>query len=141
MVELGIKLDGGKVPEYKTVGSAGADIFSSEYIKIDGGDRALVRTGIYLEIPEGYEVQIRPRSGLALKSGITVLNTPGTIDSDYKGEIGIVLFNTTDEPFEVHVGDRIAQMVLAPVVTAKFNIIDKLSDSIRGTGGYGSTGK
>ena len=102
--------------------------------------RTLVPTGIFFEIPEGYEIQVRPRSGLALKSGISVLNTPGTIDSDYRGELGIILINLSDEDFTIHDGDRIAQIVLSKVERIGFELIDELSDTERSSGGFGSTG-
>jgi dUTP pyrophosphatase len=102
--------------------------------------RVLVSTGLHMEIPQGFEVQIRPRSGLALKNGVTLANSPGTIDSDYRGIVGVILLNTTDTAFEVTHGMRIAQMVAAPVVQARFSVIASLSGSARGTGGFGSTG-
>lgn len=134
--------DGVALPEYQTPGSAGADIcaFLDASMVIPSGSRALIPTGLFVEIPVGYEIQVRPRSGLALKKGITVLNTPGTIDSDYRGEIGIVLFNTGSEDFVVENGDRIAQLVVAPVVQALFKSHTFLSQTDRGAGGYGSTG-
>lgn len=98
-------------------------------------------TGLRLEIPQGYEVQIRPRSGLALKHGITLPNAPGTIDSDYRGPLGVIVMNAGDAPFEIAHGDRIAQMVVAPVLQARFHLVDSLSDSARGSGGFGSTGQ
>ena len=101
----------------------------------------MVPTGLFFEIPEGYEVQVRPRSGLAAKSGITVLNTPGTIDSDYRGEIKVILINLGTSDFTVNSGDRIAQMIIAPVIQASFEITDSLSQTERGEGGFGSTGK
>lgn len=134
---------GATVPEYQTEGSAGADICAclDERITISPGSRKLVLTGISVEIPEGYEIQVRPRSGLALKHGITVLNSPGTIDSDYRGEIGIVLYNGGEDDFVVETGDRIAQLVCAPVTRAAFVHSQALSETNRGAGGYGSTGK
>jgi dUTP pyrophosphatase len=100
----------------------------------------MVPTGLFFEIPEGYEVQVRPRSGLAAKNGVTVLNTPGTIDSDYRGEIKVILINLGDADFTINSGDRIAQMIIAPVTQAKFTITESLSETERGTGGFGSTG-
>ena len=100
----------------------------------------MIPTGLFFEIPEGYEIQIRPRSGLAAKNGVTVLNTPGTIDSDYRGEIKIILINLGDEDFVINSGDRIAQMIVAPVTQADFSIVENLSETERGTGGFGSTG-
>ncbi len=133
---------GYSVPEYQTSGSAGADLRAcvASPIQINPGDRRLVPTGLRLEIPEGYEAQVRPRSGLAFKHGITVLNSPGTIDSDYRGEVGVVLHNAGKEVFTVNHGDRIAQLVVAPVSRAVFEVRDLLSDTERGSGGYGSTG-
>ncbi len=134
--------EGYAVPEYQTAGAAGADLRAcvTSPIQINPGDRRLVPTGLRLEIPSGYEAQVRPRSGLAFKNGITVLNSPGTIDSDYRGEIGVVLHNAGKEIFTVNHGDRIAQLVIAPVCRAVFEIHDLLSDTDRGCGGYGSTG-
>lgn len=131
------------VPEYKTPGAAGADLCAllDEPVVIQPLERRLIPTGLSVELPAGYEMQIRPRSGLALKSGITVLNSPGTIDSDYRGEIGIVLVNLGSEPFAVRSGDRIAQAVVAPVEQCRFVRVDGLASTIRGAGGYGSTGK
>lgn len=103
-------------------------------------ERVLVKTGLYLEIPEGYEAQIRPRSGLALKKGITVLNTPGTIDADYRGEVGVILINLSSEPFVVEPGERICQMVFAKYEKAVFDNVEFVSDTARGTGGFGHTG-
>lgn len=133
---------GSIVPEYKTAGAAGADIFAclNEPITLLPLERKLIPTGISIEIPEGYEAQIRPRSGLALKFGITVLNTPGTIDSDYRGEIGIVLINFGSESFTVKHGDRIAQLVLSSVEKCAFIQVENLEGTERGSGAYGSTG-
>lgn len=130
------------IPEYQTSGAAGADLRAclDSPIQISPGDRRLVPTGLRVEIPAGYEAQVRPRSGLAYKNGITVLNSPGTIDSDYRGEIGVVLYNAGKETFEVRHGDRIAQLVIAPVCRATFEMHDLLGDTGRGGGGYGSTG-
>ena len=100
----------------------------------------MIPTGLFFEIPEGYEVQIRPRSGLAAKNGVTVLNTPGTIDSDYRGEINVILINLGDKPFTVNNGDRIAQMLVAPVIQAEFSVVTSLDETERGAGGFGSTG-
>ena len=134
--------EGVKIPEYKTKGSAGADIcaFISEDIVLLPGKRAMVPTGLFTEIPEGYEIQVRPRSGLAAKNGVTVLNTPGTIDSDYRGEICVILINLGEEAFTIHNGDRIAQLIIAPVTQGFFVKAEKLEDSQRGSGGFGSTG-
>jgi dUTP pyrophosphatase len=134
---------GSFVPEYKTPGSAGSDLCAllDEPVVIKPLERQLIPTGISIELPAGYEMQIRPRSGLALKYGITVLNSPGTIDSDYRGEIGIVLVNLGSEPFEVRSGDRIAQAVVSSVEQCIFVRVDEISSTSRGAGGYGSTGK
>lgn len=128
-----------KLPQYMTEESAGADLYSSENVVLKTGETKLVRTGLFFEIPSGYEVQIRPRSGLALKHGITVLNSPGTIDSDYRNEIMVMLTNFGKEDFEIKKGDRIAQMVVAPVCKASFVLTTELSNSER-SGGFGSTG-
>ena len=130
------------LPEYKTVGSAGADIKAhlSSPITILPLERKSIPTGLFPEIPVGYEIQIRPRSGLAFNSGITVLNTPGTIDSDYRGEIKICLINLSNDSFTVNNGDRIAQMVVAPVIQSTFSEVDEITSTERGEGGFGSTG-
>lgn len=130
-------------PSYSTFGAAGADIRAciTAPVVIKPGERALIPTGLLFEIPEGYEIQVRPRSGLALKHGITCLNSPGTIDSDYRGEIGVILINTGKEDFTVENNDRIAQIVLSPVIRADFVTTEILSETERGSGGFGSTGK
>lgn len=131
------------LPAYETTGAAGADLRANlpgGPLVLTAGARALVPTGLHMEIPDGFEVQIRPRSGLALKHGITLPNSPGTIDSDYRGEVGVILANTGDEDFTVRHGMRIAQMVVAPVLQARFTVVDDLSVSARGAGGFGSTG-
>lgn len=127
-------------PAYQTKGAAGMDIHSISDLTIAPGKTALVQTGIALGIPEGYEAQVRPRSGLAFKYGVTVLNSPGTIDSDYRGEVKVILINHGDQEFIIHRGDRIAQLVFCPVNRATF-IDSKLEDTDRGTGGFGSTGR
>ncbi|MCR5081339.1 MAG: dUTP diphosphatase [Treponema sp.] len=134
--------EGVSIPCYKTAGAAGADVCAcvDSPVVIKKGERKLIPTGLFFEIPEGYEIQLRPRSGLALKNGITVLNTPGTIDSDYRGELMALLINLGDEDFTVSNGDRIAQIIVAPVTLGDFKVVDKLSDTERGAGGYGSTG-
>lgn len=134
--------EGLDLPAYETPGSAGMDIRAAaeSALVLEPGERSLVPTGIILEIPAGYEVQIRPRSGLAYKHGITCLNTPGTIDSDYRGEIMILLINHGAEPFTIERGMRIAQMVLAPVSRARIELADLASATERGSGGFGSTG-
>lgn len=134
---------GVKLPAYATSGSAGMDIHAmlAEAVTLHPGERRLIPTGLKIELPEGFEAQIRPRSGLALKYGVTVLNTPGTIDSDYRGEIGVVLINLGQEDFEVKNGDRIAQMVVAPYPQVKWNEVLILDNTVRGEGGYGHTGE
>lgn len=133
------------LPSYETEGAAGADLRANfperSGVTLAPGVRALVPTGLRLAIPPGYEVQIRPRSGLALKHGIMLVNSPGTIDSDYRGPLGVILLNAGDEPFSVNHGDRIAQMVLAPVTRAEFRLVEALDNTARGTGGFGSTGQ
>lgn len=134
----------GRIPEYKTEGSAGVDLqayISDTPLFILPGERKLINTGIKLAIPKGYEGQIRSRSGLALKHGIKVLNSPGTIDSDYTGEIGVILQNTSKAPFEVVDGDRIAQLVFSKVESVTFEEVNSLEATSRGEGGFGSTGK
>ncbi len=131
------------LPVYSSEHAAGADLYAylpEGKIIIKPGDRFLVPTGLRIELPEGYEAQIRPRSGLAVKNGITLLNTPGTIDSDYRGEIKVIMINLGHEDFPVSCGDRIAQMIIAPVVRGMFSIDDNLSETVRGDGGFGSTG-
>ena len=136
------RVPGVNLPEYKTAGAAGADVkaFIKEDIIIKPGDVECVPTGLFLELPNGYEIQIRPRSGLAATNKITVLNSPGTIDSDYRGEIKVILYNASDTEFVIHNGDRIAQMVLAPYVTAVFEPVESLEETERGDGGFGHTG-
>ncbi|MEM1237015.1 MAG: dUTP diphosphatase [Pseudomonadota bacterium] len=136
------------LPSYETSGAAGADIRANlpSDIRADGVTlapraRALIPTGLRMEIPQGYEVQIRPRSGLALKHGISLPNAPGTIDADYRGPVGVILINLGQEPFTISHGERIAQMVLAPVTRAAFTEVTELSDTQRGEGGFGSTGR
>lgn len=137
------RLDGNDdlpLPAYATEGAAGMDVVSSEDVTLAPGARHAVATGLALAIPPGYEVQVRPRSGLALKHGITVPNTPGTIDSDYRGELKVILINHGDEPFDIRRGDRVAQLVLAPVTRASWLEVDELDATARGDGGFGSTG-
>lgn len=133
--------DGLPLPAYATDGAAGMDIVSAEALVLASGARHAVSTGFAIAIPDGFEVQVRPRSGLALKHGITCLNTPGTIDSDYRGEIKVILANLGQEPFEIRRGDRIAQLVPAPVQRAMFEELDKLPETARNVGGFGSTGR
>lgn len=127
-------------PEYKTSGAAGCDVCAAESGNIPSGGTRLFDTGLFLEVPEGYECQIRPRSGLALKNQVTVLNAPGTLDSDYRGELKILLYNAGPWTHKVEVGDRIAQLVFAPVKQATFEVVEELNETDRGTGGFGSTG-
>lgn len=131
------------LPHYATPLSAGMDIraFLNESVTLKPGERVLIPTGIFLELPGGWEAQVRPRSGLAFKHGITVLNAPGTIDADYRGEVGVILINLGKEPFEIQDGERIAQLVFAPCSMAILKEVDHLTDTTRGTGGFGSTGK
>ena len=135
--------DGAKLPVYQTAGSAGADVcaFLKEDFILEPMERAAIPTGLSFAIPEGYEMQVRPRSGLALKNGITCLNTPGTIDSDYRGEVKVILINLGKEPFTIRNGERIAQLVVKPVICAGFAPVSILSKTERGAGGFGSTGK
>lgn len=128
------------LPAYATTGAAGMDVVSAEDVVIAPGARHAVATGFAVAIPAGYEIQVRPRSGLALKHGITVPNTPGTIDSDYRGELKVILINLGTEPFTIQRGDRVAQLVLAPVVQAAWDEVAELDATERGAGGFGSTG-
>ena len=132
-----------KLPSYKTEGSSGMDLiaFVDKPIEIKPNNSALIPTGLSIAIPEDLEVQIRPRSGLAAKSNISVLNTPGTIDSDYRGELKVILFNHGNKKFIVKNNERIAQMVLTPILKVDFEEVDSLPDTVRGAGGFGSTGK
>jgi dUTP diphosphatase len=134
--------EGIPLPHYQTEHAAGVDLYAAveEEIIIDAGKWSLIPTGIALAIPEGYEGQVRPRSGLALKHGIGMLNGPGTIDADYRGEIGIILFNFSERPFTVRRGDRIAQLVFAKLSKATFESVEQLSETARGAGGFGHTG-
>ena len=130
------------LPEYKTVGSSGMDVraFTSETVFIKPLERSLIKTGLFLEMNTGIECQVRPRSGLALKQGLTVLNTPGTIDADYRGEIGVILVNLSNEDFTIQNGERIAQLVIAKHERAEWENVQELSETERGEGGFGSTG-
>ncbi len=128
-------------PSYASAGAAGMDVVAAENLTLAPGARHAVATGFAIAIPEGYEVQVRPRSGLALKHGITCLNTPGTIDSDYRGEVRVILANLGQEPFDVVRGERIAQLVPAPVLRARFTEVEALGMTERGFGGFGSTGR
>ncbi len=140
-----LRLAGGAdlpLPTYMTAGAAGADVCAAveEPVVLAPGERVLIPTGFALDVPEGYEVQIRPRSGLALRAGITLLNAPGTIDSDYRGPVGVIVVNFGREAFTVNRGDRIAQMVVAPVARGAFADVDAVGGTGRGEGGFGSTG-
>ncbi|MXO59067.1 dUTP diphosphatase [Altererythrobacter salegens] len=132
--------EGLSLPAYATDGAAGMDVLSAEDVEIAPGARHAVATGLAMAIAPGYEIQVRPRSGLALKHGISVPNTPGTIDSDYRGELKVILINHGAEPFAIARGDRVAQLVLAPVTLAAWDEVEELDDTARGTGGFGSTG-
>ncbi|OYW78534.1 MAG: deoxyuridine 5'-triphosphate nucleotidohydrolase [Sphingobacteriia bacterium 32-37-4] len=145
MSTLAIKIvnqSNNELPSYATLGSSGMDIraFMTEPIVLQPSERGLVPTGLFVEIPPGYEIQIRPRSGLAIKQGITCLNSPGTIDADYRGEIKVILINLSNEPQTINPGDRIAQMVVQKVELVQWVAVEELSNSDRGTGGFGSTG-
>ena len=147
LAEIGIQLkrlphgEGLPLPAYASAHAAGMDVVAAESVTLAPGARHAVATGFAIAIPEGYEVQVRPRSGLALKHGITCLNTPGTIDADYRGEVKVILANLGDEGFEVVRGERIAQLVPAPVVRARFVEAETLDETDRGGGGFGSTGR
>ena len=132
--------EGLPLPAYATAHAAGMDVVAAEDHELAPGARHAVATGFAIAIPEGYEVQVRPRSGLALKHGITCLNTPGTIDADYRGEVKVILANLGSEPFAIRRGERIAQLVPAPVLQATFREVEALNETLRGAGGFGSTG-
>jgi dUTP pyrophosphatase len=127
-------------PAYQSIGAAGLDLVCAEDVVLEPGARALVPTGLSIELPHGFEAQVRPRSGLAVKNGVTVLNSPGTIDSDYRGEIKAILINLGQQTWRANRGERIAQLVIAPVVQAELEFVDALSETERGAGGFGSTG-
>ncbi len=131
------------LPQYATTQSAGMDLRANldETITLQPGERRLIPTGLFMALPAGYEAQVRPRSGLALKKGITVLNSPGTIDADYRGEIGVILINLSAEPFDVNDGERIAQMVISRYEQVEWSAVDELDETERGEGGFGHTGK
>jgi dUTP diphosphatase len=129
------------LPRYETAGSAGMDLRADEPFGLAPGERRVVPTGLALELPPGHEGQVRPRSGLAARQGIAIVNAPGTIDPDYRGEVKVILVNLGDAPASFARGDRIAQLVVAPVVQARVELVEELSDSGRGTGGFGSTGQ
>jgi len=132
--------EGLELPRYATQGAAGMDVLAAEDVTLAPGGRHAVGTGLAVAIPPGYEIQVRPRSGLALKHGISVPNTPGTIDSDYRGELKVILINHGAEPFAIHRGDRVAQLVVAPVTQAEWDEVAELDETSRGAGGFGSTG-
>ena len=136
--------EGLPLPAYETAGAAGMDLRAAvpadAPFVLGPGDRAAIPTGLAIALPDGFEAQVRPRSGLALKSGIAPLNTPGTIDADYRGEIKVILMNHSREAFTINRGDRIAQMVIAPVIQAAWTLVDSLDETARGAGGFGSTG-
>ena len=145
MIDIGLKRlphgEGLPLPTYASDHAAGLDVVAAESLTLAPGARHAIATGFAVAIPHGYEVQVRPRSGLALKHGIAVLNTPGTIDSDYRGEVKVILANLGTEPFEIVRGERIAQLVPAPVLRADFKVVDLLGQTERGAGGFGSTGR
>lgn len=132
---------GAAVPEYMTPGAAGMDLRSVEEVVLNPLERRLVPTGLRVAIPEGYEGQVRPRSGLAVRHGISMVNTPGTIDSDYRGEIRVLLINLSDSIVQLEKGERIAQLVICPVVRAEIAVVEQLDETERGAGGFGSTGR
>ena len=131
------------LPAYETVDSAGMDLRAhlDQAIVLEPGERTLIQSGLHLEIPSGYEGQVRPRSGLALKQGLTLVNAPGTIDADYRGDVGVILINLSKEDQRIEPGDRIAQLIFTPVTRAVLVEVDELENSVRGTGGFGSTGR
>jgi dUTP diphosphatase len=136
------------LPVYETAGAAGMDLranfkddLRTRGVTLQTGERALIPTGLAIALPLGYEAQIRPRSGLALRNGVSLVNSPGTIDSDYRGEVGIIIINHGDQPFQIQHGDRIAQVLFAPVTRAEFRLVDDLDETTRGEDGYGSTGR
>tara|TARA_B100000482_G_scaffold82188_1_gene58718 strand:+ start:1446 stop:1877 length:432 start_codon:yes stop_codon:yes gene_type:complete len=138
-----VNISNNELPKYQTLLSAGMDLraYLEDPIVLKPLQRALVKTGLFISLHPGYEAQVRPRSGLALKKGISVLNSPGTIDADYRGEIGVILINLSDSDFMINTGDRIAQMVIAKHETISWKVVDELDDSLRGDKGFGSTGK
>lgn len=144
MIDVQVKIvrNGAQLPRYMSASAAGLDLCAAldEPIVLQPGERTLLPTGLALAIPVGFEGQVRPRSGLALRQGISMVNTPGTIDADYRGEIGIILINHGQDPVTIATGDRIAQLVIAPVVQADLQLVDSLDDTERGSGGFGHTG-
>lgn len=145
MKKLGVKVkilnQDAIIPKYQTEEAAGFDLHSVEEKTVKAGEREVIKTGLAVALPKGYELQVRPRSGLALKNGITVLNTPGTVDSDYRGELMVILFNTSKEDFAVKKGERIAQAIIKEILQADFAVVEELDSTERGVGGFGSTGK
>ncbi len=133
-------IEGGVAPQYQTAGAAGMDLCSSETFDLKPLERRAIRTGVKIALPEGYEAQVRPRSGLAMKHGLAMVNAPGTIDSDYRGEIRVILINLGQEVVRLNLGDRVAQLVIAPVTKAEWNIVDQLDETDRGEKGFGSSG-
>ncbi len=138
-----VNKSGNALPRYVTSGAAGMDLHANnaDPVVLNPGHRALIPTGLFIELPIGYEAQVRPRSGLALKHGLTCLNSPGTIDSDYRGEVGVILINLGQEPFTVLKGERVAQIVIGPVLQAEWLEVETLEETERGAGGFGHTGK
>jgi len=142
VVEVSIVLaDGATLPTYQTTGSAGMDLCCSEDFELQPMERKLVPTGIRIALPDGYEAQVRPRSGLAIKHGVSMVNTPGTIDSDYRGEVRLILINFGQDVVKFKQGERIGQMVICPVVKAELKVVNELDETLRGQGGFGSTGR
>lgn len=144
MIEIAIRRlahgEGLPLPAYETSGAAGMDLRAAEAVTLKAGARCLMPTGLSIALPEGYEAQVRPRSGLAVKHGVTVLNAPGTIDSDYRGEVKVPLINHGEEDFIIARGDRIAQMIIAPIIRIGWKEVENLGETARGTGGFGSSG-
>lgn len=142
MIPVNIKLDEGvELPKYAHDGDSGFDLVSQETVEFSSRETRLISTGIYVEIPTGYELQVRPRSGFSYKSGFRVANSPGTVDSTYRGEVKVIMQNTSLVNATIHKGDRIAQAVLSPIFQAKFNIVQELNETKRGEGGFGSSGE
>ncbi|MBL8059466.1 MAG: dUTP diphosphatase [Chthonomonas sp.] len=133
--------DGADLPEYATPGAAGMDLRASASVVVSSMGRAMVPTGLRISVPEGFEAQVRPRSGLSIKHGLTLINPPGTIDSDFRGEINVLVVNFGEESYTIEIGDRIAQLVICPVARAEWQVVGALPDSERGEGGFGSTGR
>ena len=129
------------LPKYASSGDSGADLFTPDEVIIKAGERKLVKTGIAIALPEGYEAQVRSKSGLALKAGLMVLNSPGTVDEKYRGEVGVIIFNTSKEDYKFDAGAKIAQLVISPISQSDFIVLDELDETDRGQGGFGSTGK